>query len=220
MQNKSKTIFKKASVLSVMTLTLLCVTILSGCTQLSTPTPTPTTVNVPTFIITPSITAGDGVLSDDKTQVTIPFYANTTSHTIKTGTNSTWVNPVISFAVKPFGGLGSTTIDLGTLHYQIENPSQTVGSSGNHYMLNKSGGNWRAIWTGDGAPQYVSGDSQIPLSENRTIVLTLDIDKTGMSYVSSTFIPNILTVRFTNGNGWSFSMTISFYATKVGASTT
>jgi len=223
-KTKNKSILKKASILFVVTLTLVSVVALSGCTQLNnllgnsgTSGQVVTTTNSPTFTITPTVSAGNGVLSDDKSQITIPFYANTTSHTIKTGTNTTWVNPVISFVIKPVAFSGATTIDLGIIHYEIVNPNQMTDDT--HYIITKTSGNRQAIWTGDGT-QYVHGDSQISLTGNKTLVLTLTCDQTGLSYTPTVYSQQILTVRFYNDATWSYPITISFYATKIGAKTT
>jgi hypothetical protein len=219
---EKKSIFRKASVPIIMTLILVPVVSLSGCLEWMNPETAEEVkaVKYVTFSITPSVSAGNGVLNDEKDKMTIPFYANTTSHTIKTATNTTFVNPVISFSVKPVGFIDATADDLGFLHYTVQGASSTVDSeSGTHYILDEVSGDYQAIWTGDGT-EYVSGDSQVGLTENLTLVLTLDVDETGLSYVQYTYSPQILTVRFTNNAGWSYELDISFYATLIGANVT
>ena len=174
-------------------------------------------IDCATFSITPSVSASNGVLNNAKDLITIPFLANTTSHTIDEGDNTTWVNPVVTFVISPEAYLGADADDLAIIHYEVINPSQTVdSSSGTYYMLTKSSNQWQATWTGDGT-HFVSGTSNMLYTANETLTLTLDIDETGMSYTQSTYSPQSLTVRFYNDCSWSQVVDIDFIATEIGA---
>lgn len=172
-----------------------------------------TTIRCATFGITPTVTASNGVLDNSKTTITIPFLANTTSHTVDEGDNTTWVNPVVTFLLSPEAYTGANADDLAVCHYEIMNPSQTVdSSSGTYYILTKSSNEWQGIWTGDGT-HYVSGTTNMLFTTNKTLTLTLDIDETGLSYVQSTYDAQTLTIRFYNDCGWSYTVDIDLICT-------
>ena len=171
-----------------------------------------------TFGITPTVTTGNGVLNTAKDLITSPFLANTSSHGIRLGSNATWVNPVITFLITPEAYAGATALDLAVLHYEVVNPSQTVSSaSSTYYILTKSSDQWQAVWTGDGT-KYVTGTVNMLFTTNQTLVLTLTIDTTGLSYTQSTYTPQTLTVRFYNDCGWSHIIDIDFICTHTGTS--
>lgn len=208
----------KAGILILMT--TLLVTGLSGCTEIfeDTTDTSDTTTSSCTFSVTPAISSSNGVLSADETEVNIPFYANTTSHTVDEGDNTTWVNPVITFTIKPKCP-GSTTLNLANLNYEVTNPSQKVNAdTGDHYLITKTSNVWQCIWTGDGT-EYVDGFTSMDPTENVTLTLTLDVDETGLSYTQNTMDPQTIKVRLYNDN-WSWGFEVNFVCTLTGASTT
>jgi len=225
-KKKSKKILGKAGIL-VIALAVISTVSLSGCTELNKffgKTETAPTggaiIECATFSVVPSVSASNGVLDAAKTTITIPFYANSTSHVIDEGDNTTWVEPIIRFVISPMAYPGATLDDMAICHYEVMNPSQTVGSSsGTYYILAKSSNQWQATWTGDGT-NFVSGTTQMAFTGNKTLVLTLDIDNTGLSYTQSTYSAQTLTIRFYNDCGWSYIVDIDFIATKVGSNVT
>jgi len=163
-----------------------------------------------TFDITPSVSAGRGQLNSAEDTVTIGFYANTTAHTIAEDDNTTWVDTQITFAIKPIAPLGAKDYDLSTLYYEVTNPDATVDSaSDTYYMVTKSGGNRQLIWTGDGT-HYVKGSTTMKMTGNETLYLTIDTAQTDMSYVENEMDPQQLTIRFSNGCGWTEYFYIKF----------
>jgi len=202
-------------------MTALLVIGLSGCIELfddTTDTSDTTTTSSCTFHITPAISASNGVLSADETEVNIPFIANTTSHTVDEGDNTTWVDPVITFTIKPKCP-GSKTTNLANLNYEVTNPSQKVNAdTGDHYLVTKSSNVWQVVWTGDGT-EYVDGFTSMNPTENVTLTLTLDIDQTGLSYTQNTMDAQTVKVRLYNDN-WSWGFEVNFVATLIGTAST
>jgi len=226
-RKKRKSILEagKAGVLPIVVVALIVIGVLalSGCTEFSkyfqTQETTPSggiVLKCAEFSITPSVTASNGVLNTGKTEISIPFLANTSSHGVREGDNTTWVNPVLSFVISPTAYPGAKTSDLAILHYEVMNPSQTVdSSSGTYYILTKSSNEWQATWTGDGT-HYVSGTTQMAFTANKTLTLTLTIDQTGLSYTQSTYNAQTLTIRFYNDCSWSQTVDVKFVCTHTG----
>jgi hypothetical protein len=162
-----------------------------------------------TFSVTPAVSASNGVLSADETTVQIPFRSNTTSHVVTEGDNTTWVDPVITFTIKPKCPADFTSLNLANLNYEVTNEGQTVNSdTGTYYMVTKTSNVWQAIWTGDGT-EYVDGYTSMTPNENVTLTLTLDMDQTGLSYTQNTFDAQTLHIRLYN-ECWSYNFDAEF----------
>jgi len=185
------------------------------------PTPTGTPVSCPEFQITPTASAGNGVINSAEDEINIPYLANTTGHTIDEGDNTTWVNSAVSFLISPTNlEQGADNTATATVYYEVMNPGQTVdSSSGTYYMVTKTSGRWNNIFTGSGT-EYNSGSHTMTITSNVTIVLTVTSDTTGMSYVSNTYQPQTLTVRFYNGCGWQETFDINYICTLSSANAT
>jgi len=154
------------------------------------------------FEISPVVTTGNGQLNSAEDRVTVGFYANTTGHTIAENDNTTWVNTVITFTCKPIFFTGADALDLAGLYYEVTNPDQIVDSdTTDKEILDLSGGYRQAIWTGDGT-EYVLSSSTMLMTENVSLVLTLDTSN-DLSYVRNTYDPQTIAVKFSNGCGWS-----------------
>jgi hypothetical protein len=199
-----------AGVLLVLSILVIGVLSMSGCIEFGgTTSPPTTTSDCCEFSISPAVSASNGVLSADKTKVTVPFRSNTTAHTVTEGDNSTWVDPILTFTIKPECPSSATKSTLANINYEVINEDGTVNSdTGTHYMITKTSNVWQCIWTGDGT-QYVDGYSSMDPTENLTMTLTLDIDQTGLSYTQNTYDGQELNIRFYN-DCWSESFTVEF----------
>jgi len=180
-----------------------------------------TAVECPEFDIVPTVSTGNGVLNLAETEINIPFLANTTSHTIDEGDNTTWVDTAISFFVSPSAlEQGADADQTATVYYEVTSPGQTVdSSSGTYYMVTKTSGRWQNIFTGSGT-EYNSGSHTMLITTNVTLVLTIDTDQTGMSYIANTYSPQTLTVKFSNGCGWYEEFDVKYICTLSGATAT
>jgi hypothetical protein len=166
-----------------------------------------------TFDITPSaVTSGgynvDTTLNSAKTVFTVPAMANQTGHTLTELDNTTWEHPRLSFTLKPQPWAGADADDLATVYYEVNNPDLVIDTSttGNYYMLTKSGGNRQAIWTSSGLTEYVDGSATILLTGNVTVTLDLTVNQDSCSRIENTYDPITLSITFHNGD-WSWSKT-------------
>jgi hypothetical protein len=213
-KKQSKNILKKAVFVLIIATMITGVTGLSGCTELNkyfqpttsqvtTPTTISTTTGCATFQITPSVTASEGKLSSDETTITVAAIANTTAHTITENDNTTWVNPVITFVIKP-AVIGNTETNVAyTLNYEVVTPDITTTDGTDTYPLfTKTSGKRQCIWTGDGT-QYVSGHTSLTITQNATLTLTLTCSQDSYSRIEKTYDPIRVPIRFWNDCGWS-----------------
>ena len=185
------------------------------------PAPTGTPVACPEFQITPTASTGNGVVNSAEDEINIPYLANTSAHSIDEGDNTTWVNSAVSFLISPTNiEQGADNTATATVYYEVMNPGQTVdSSSGTYYMVTKTSGRWNNIFTGSGT-EYNTGSHTMTITSNVTVVLTVTTDTTGMSYVSNTYSPQTLTVRFYNGCGWQETFDFNYICTLSSATAT
>jgi|GEM_PF-7061537 len=216
---KNKKVFWKKNIeagnnlvaIAVIGIIVLCAVAFSGCINPFEQEIQPSEETVcATFDITPTVSAGNGQLNTAEDTVTIGFYANTTAHTIAEDDNTTWVDTQITFEVRPLPFTGADNNDLAILYYEVVNPDETVDTaSDTYYMVTKSGGYRQLVWTGDGT-DYVSGVTTLTITGNETLYLTIDTAQTDMSYVEHEMDPQQLTIRFSNGCGWTENFQIKF----------
>lgn len=155
------------------------------------------------FQITPSVSSSEATLNSDETQFTVGARANTTAHTITETDNTTWVNPVLQFVVKPQAYAGADADNLATIYYEVVNPEITTTDGTDTYKLfTKSSGKRQLIWTGD-STEYVSGSSTMLLTENLTLTLTMTCSQDSFSRIENTYDPVTISVRFYNNCGWT-----------------
>ena len=162
------------------------------------------------FDITPSVTTSEATLNSDLDTFVVAAYANTTAHTITESDNTTWVNPSFTFVCTPITPAGATADDLATIYYEVVNPEVTSTDGTDTYKLfTKSGGNRQLIWTGDGT-HYVDHSSTMLMTENQSLVLTLTCSQDSFSRMENTYDPVTVTIRFSNGCGWSETYACEF----------
>jgi hypothetical protein len=176
-----------------------------------------------TWDITPSaiITGGynvDATLNSAKTVFTVPAMANLTgaSEVLVELDNTTWENPRMQFVLKPLPWAGADADDLATIYFEVNNPDLTIETSttGNYYLLTKTGGNRQAIWTVSGLTSYVEGSHTVLLTGNATITLDLTVNQDSAGRIENTYDPITLSITFHNGDwSWSKSYNIDFMLT-------
>jgi hypothetical protein len=168
------------------------------------------------FEITPTatITGGYNVdlsLNSAKTIFTCPAMANTTAHTLVEIDNTTWENPRMHFVLKPIPWGGADADDLATVYFKVDNPDLTIdtSTSGNYYLVTKSGGNRQCIWNDGSTTAYVSGSTTMLLTQSTNVTLDLTINQDSASRIENTYDPVIITFTFYNAD-WSWSKSYSF----------
>jgi len=162
------------------------------------------------FDLTPSVAASLATLNSDETKFTVAARGNQTAHTITESDNTTWVNPQLSFVVKPIVPAGSDADDLATIFYEVTNPEVTTTDGTDTYKLfTKSSGNRQLIWSGD-TTEYVDGQSTMLMTENLTLTLTLTCSQDSYSRMENTYDPVTVYVKFSNGCGWSQTYQVDF----------
>lgn len=175
-----------------------------------TPQATITTIECPTFDVTPS--AGTiALLNSAKDGFTIPARANTTAYTLIQEDNATaWANPTCTFDIVPEPYLGADNDDLATIYYEVYDAEIAVDTSTDSYKLfTKTGGNRQVIWTGDGT-KYVDGSSTMQMTGNVTLTLTFTVTQDSMSRIENTYDPVSVYVKFSNKCGWSETYKVDF----------
>jgi hypothetical protein len=173
---------------------------------------TPTGSTCAEFKLTPSVSSSEAVLNSDETTFTVASRANTTAHTITESDNTTWVNPVLQFVLKPdAGSVPEADADkLATIYYEVTNPDITTTDGTDTYPLfTKSSGKRQLIWAGD-STEYVDGSSTMLLTENLTLTLTMTCSQDSYSRMENTYDPVRVYVRFYNDCGWSETYFVDF----------
>jgi len=173
------------------------------------------------FSITPSVPTGhypDTTFDKASGVFTVPFRANTSSHTIRyAAANTTYaLHPVLNFTIVPEFPDSASALDLSLIYFEITNPSIAVGDDATHYAITKTDGIFQAKFTDqDGAVSYVSGWTGGGITSTLTVSLDLSLYGTGLSY-STKFSPTVLDLTFHNkANSWSQTYQIALVATVV-----
>jgi len=162
------------------------------------------------FDITPSVSSSEATLNSDEDTFVVAAYANTTAHTITESDNTTWVDPVLQFVCTPITPAGANADSLATIYYEVVNPEVTTTDGTDTYKLfTKSGGNRQLIWGGDGT-HYVDATSTMLMTENVTLTLTMTCSQDSFSRMENTYDPVTVTIRFSNGAGWSETYAVEF----------
>jgi len=162
------------------------------------------------FDITPSVSSSEATLNSDETKFTVSAYANTTAHTITENDNTTWVNPVLQFVIKPEISTSTDTTTAYPIYYEVTNPELTSSDGTDTYkMFTKSGGNRQLIWSGDGT-SYVDGTSALVVTDNLTLTLTMTCSQDSFSRMENTYDPVTCYIRFYNTCGWSETYEVDF----------
>lgn len=175
-------------------------------------TVTPSGSTCAEFKITPSVSSSEAVLNSDETTFTVAARANTTAHTITESDNTTWVNPVLQFVLKPdAGSVPAADADkLATIYFEVTNPEIATDDGTDTYKLfTKSSGKRQVIWAGD-STEYVDGSSTMLLTENLTLTLTLTCSQDSYSRMENTYDPVRVYVRLYNDCGWSETYFVDF----------
>lgn len=155
-------------------------------------------------------------LNSAKTIFTCPAMANTTAHTLVEIDNTTWENPRMHFVLKPIPWGGADADDLATVYFKVDNPDLTIdtSTSGNYYLVTKSGGNRQCIWNDGSTTNYVSGSTTMLLTQSTNVTLDLTINQDSASRIENTYDPVSVTFTFYNADwSWSKSYTFSFQLT-------
>lgn len=164
-----------------------------------------------TFEITP--TGGTTcLLKSDKNGFTVPAYANKTGHTlIQTDNSTAWTNPVATFEIEPVMFKDATNKDLAYLEYSVYNPDITIDTTtDSYYLFTKTDGNRQIVWNDSGSVDYVSGSTQLGMTDNVTLVLTFTVNQGSMSRIENTYSSVKVQVKFSNGQRWSKVYDVDF----------
>jgi hypothetical protein len=170
------------------------------------------------FTITPTAQGNSGfTINSDKTQFSLPIWANTSSNIIYESDNTTWVDPDMKFVVKPLAWTGATADDLAIVYFEFNDPNLafTVGST-SYYAITKTGGNRNIAWQVDDGTQalgveYVEGSHSMLLTSPCTVYCNLTCSN-DLSRIENLYDPLTTSVTFFNADrSWTQSYYIDMF---------
>ena len=217
--------FLEAVVLSILIGT---VAVVSGCTSLgnnqqtnqryiSPPATTPSHPSITFAIAAAAQSAGNLTLTAGKTEFRLPAKATITSHTIKTLSNATFVQPSMRFVLTPLLSDGVQTTDTATVFFEVVPGQQYIypEAGGTYMFLTEANGvvNARFNNSGNTITQYVKGQLSCNATSSMTVYVNLTLNTDGCSRIDNVYDPISTTIRFYTNAGWSATYTLSFFLT-------
>jgi hypothetical protein len=172
------------------------------------------------FTIVPSAhSAGNLSLNAEKTIFSLPAKATITSHTIKTLSNATFVQPSMEFMLNPKAWAGANALDLATVYFEFSPSQQYIEpAAGNTYkFIRETSGmvNARFNNSGNTICQFGSGQLSCLLTGAIQVWVNLTLATDSCSRIDNVYDPITSIITFHNGdNTWSESFTLTFFITE------